>query len=259
LGAYQRPPLRRFKLLGCSIKVGNNVVGGLSEQGKMMKRTNTNSSSRKPSKSQVIALLVIAVVGLSAMIAAGCSPTAPASAPSKSSDNGSNNAAGSDSDIVEAVYDWSMQSDCAVCHTNEGSNPTDGKHPQATAHEALNCTICHTDEQQLQKSHDGIKLSDKPASKPSVITVAESTCVSCHGDLQKVSELTATSEALKDDKGLIVNPHSRPDGETHAQNPATCTSCHNNHSEALARDAKKYCASCHHRGVWQCGTCHEKR
>ena len=42
-------------------------------------------------------------------------------------------------------------------------------------------------------------------------------------------------------------------------NPATCTDCHNNHSKDLPKDAMKYCAQCHHRGTFECGTCHELR
>jgi hypothetical protein len=103
-----------------------------------------------------------------------------------------------------------------------------------------------------------VTLADKPATKVTQLTVEEQTCIKCHGTLEEVAVRTAGSEALKDDQGLVVNPHQRPEGATHAENPVTCTSCHNNHSANLPKDAKKYCAQCHHRGVWQCGTCHEK-
>ena len=54
-----------------------------------------------------------------------------------------------------------------------------------------------------------------------------------------------------------MNPHERPAGEKHDENPTTCTDCHNNHSKDLPKDAMKYCAQCHHRGTFECGTCHE--
>ena len=64
-----------------------------------------------------------------------------------------------------------------------------------------------------------------------------------------MAALTADSTALTDDKGTVVNPHERPAGEKHDENPATCTDCHNNHSKDLPKDAMKYCAQCHHPGA----------
>lgn len=77
--------------------------------------------------------------------------------------------------------------------------------------------------------------------------------------MSEVAALTADSTALTDDKGTTVNPHERPAGEKHDENPTTCTDCHNNHSKDLPKDAMKYCAQCHHRGTFECGTCHELR
>ena len=123
----------------------------------------------------------------------------------------------------------------------------------------MTCVTCHTDEAVLAEVHDGIAMGDKPATKATVVTVDEATCIACHGDLSKVAALTADSTALTDDKGTVVNPHERPAGEKHESNPATCTDCHNNHSKDLPKDAMKYCAQCHHRGTFECGTCHELR
>ena len=107
--------------------------------------------------------------------------------------------------------------------------------------------------------HDGIAMGDKPATKATVVTVDEATCIACHGEMSEVAALTADSTALTDDKGTTVNPHERPAGEKHDENPTTCTDCHNNHSKDLPKDAMKYCAQCHHRGTFECGTCHELR
>jgi hypothetical protein len=152
-----------------------------------------------------------------------------------------------------------MQSDCATCHTTEAGDTDAASHPQAAAHNNLSCVECHTAEPVLSSTHEGVKISDKPASKVTELTVDEQTCIGCHGPFDEVALKTADSEALKDDQGTVVNPHQRPAGATHSENPASCTSCHNNHSSTLPRDAKKYCTQCHHRGIWQCGTCHEKR
>ena len=111
------------------------------------------------------------------------------------------------------------------------------------------------------KRPDGTKrkFGDKPAAKATVVTVDPATCESCHGTLGDMAAKTAGSTVLTDDNGTTVNPHERPAGEKHDENPATCTDCHNNHSKDLGKDAKKYCAQCHHRGVYECGTCHELR
>ena len=156
---------------------------------------------------------------------------------------------------------WTMESDCVTCHTAEAASATDSACPQGVAHETegVTCVTCHTDEAVLAEVHDGIAMGDKPATKATVVTVDEATCIACHGDLSEVAALTADSTALTDDKGTVVNPHERPAGEKHEANPATCTDCHNNHSKDLPKDAMKYCAQCHHRGTFECGTCHELR
>jgi hypothetical protein len=154
---------------------------------------------------------------------------------------------------------WSMESDCAACHKTEADETDAASHPQAAAHVDTPCVGCHTNIAVLTTTHDGVFVTDTPATKMTQLTVDQQMCIGCHGTLEDVATRTEDSEALKDDQGLVVNPHLRPEGARHLENPAVCTDCHNNHSTELARDAKKYCAQCHHRGVWQCGTCHEKR
>ena len=125
--------------------------------------------------------------------------------------------------------------------------------------EGVTCVQCHTEADTLATAHADVKLGDEPASKVTVETVDPATCESCHGTLEEVAALTTGSTALTDDNGTTVNPHARPSNEKHDANPLTCTDCHNNHSTDLAKDAQKYCAQCHHRGVYECGTCHELR
>jgi hypothetical protein len=154
---------------------------------------------------------------------------------------------------------WTMESDCAACHTSEAEGVTNQDCVQAVAHKDQACVSCHTMEAELTTSHASVSIGDKTPTKPSVITVDPQTCITCHGSLEEVAKVTAASTALTDSQGLTVNPHARPAGPAHEQSPATCTDCHNNHSKNLAKDAMKYCAECHHRGVFQCGTCHALR
>ena len=205
---------------------------------------------------------VLAVAALTGTLM-GCAPSAPA-ADSNSSGGGSAAPAeqeGGDDAMAGQPVNWTMESDCAMCHTAEAESATDAACAQGVAHEAqgVTCVTCHTDEAVLSQAHDGVAMGDKPATKPSVITVDEATCIACHGELSDMAALTADSTALTDDKGTTVNPHERPAGAKHEENPATCTDCHNNHSKDLPKDAMKYCAQCHHRGTFECGTCHELR
>lgn len=179
-----------------------------------------------------VCLAMLAVAALTATLL-GCSPSQP------TADTGLGAAAeqnvgeaSSDDAAAGQPVNWTMESDCVTCHTDEAV---------------------------LSQAHDGVAMGDKPATKPSVVTVDEATCIACHGELSEMAALTADSTALTDDKGTTVNPHERPAGEKHDENPTTCTDCHNNHSKDLPKDAMKYCAQCHHRGTFECGTCHELR
>lgn len=202
----------------------------------------------------------LAVVVLTMMLAAmlalvvGCSPKAATEAPAKAEQS-------STSSMDGQPVNFTMQSDCKTCHTSEAASPEEAACTQAVAHEAekVTCVQCHTDESVLSSTHADVKFGDKPATKPTVITVDEKTCVSCHGSLQDMAAKTVDSKALTDDNGTSVNPHERPAGQTHEDNAATCTDCHNNHSKSVEKDAMKYCAQCHHRGVFTCGNCHELR
>ncbi len=200
-----------------------------------------------------------AVVALTALMAClmGCAPQAKPAA----SDSGDAATEESADPMAGQPVNWTMESDCATCHTVEAESATDAACPQDVAHEAegIACVQCHAQEDVLATEHADVKFGDKPASKATVDTVDPATCISCHGDLAEVAALTADSTALTDDKGTTVNPHERPAGAKHEENPATCTDCHNNHSKDLPKDAMKYCAQCHHRGVFECGTCHELR
>lgn len=213
-------------------------------------------------KRNVVLGIVAIVCSLAALmwVLAGCAPQTASESQTSEQQNGESTNDGA-SALDGQPANWTMESDCAICHTAEAESASDAACTQGVAHEAegITCTQCHTDEETLSTTHADVKFGDKTATKPSVITVDPQTCISCHGDLATVATLTADSTALTDDRGTTVNPHERPAGEKHDENPATCTDCHNNHSTSLEKDAQKYCAQCHHRGVYECGTCHELR
>lgn len=218
------------------------------------------SEARTASRRTAVLAVVGAVLALTAAMwaLAGCAPKAADEAPAQGQEQKADEGAGA---MDGQPVNWTMESDCATCHTSEAESATDSACPQGTAHEAegITCVQCHTEEDVLSTEHADVKFGDKPATKAKVATVDPETCISCHGDMAEVAKLTKDSKALTDDKGTTVNPHERPAGEKHEANPATCTDCHNNHSKDLPKDAMKYCAQCHHRGTFECGTCHELR
>lgn len=213
-------------------------------------------------RGRTLAAVLVAVLALAALTAGlmGCAPQ-PKAADTGSGAGATTEEAADDDPMAGQPVNWTMESDCATCHTSEAESAVDTACPQGVAHEAegITCVQCHTDEATLSTEHADVKFGDKPATKATVDTVDPATCISCHGDLAEVAALTAESTALTDDKGTTVNPHERPAGAKHEEFPATCTDCHNNHSKDLPKDAMKYCAQCHHRGVFECGTCHELR
>ncbi|MCL1798136.1 MAG: cytochrome c3 family protein [Eggerthellaceae bacterium] len=154
---------------------------------------------------------------------------------------------------------WTPDSDCAICHEGEAGLGAGPGQAQAAAHRDEDCGSCHSHEAFLAEAHEGVTFADRPSAQAKGGSVDSQACIACHGSLGEMAQKTGGSTALADSNGLVVNPHSRPPGATHDESPATCTDCHNNHSENLGRDAVRYCAQCHHRGTFQCGTCHELR
>ena len=144
-----------------------------------------------------VCLAMLAVAALTATLL-GCSPSQP------TADTGSGTAAeqnvgeaSSDDAAAGQPVNWTMESDCVTCHTAEAESATDSACPQGTAHEAqgVTCVTCHTDEAVLAEVHDGIAMGDKPATKATVVTVDEATCIACHGEMSEVAALTADQMA----------------------------------------------------------------
>lgn len=216
-------------------------------------------TSERGRKGLTLAAVLVAVVGVAALTGTlmGCAPNVVSA-----KDRAAAVAEAADENALEnQLVDWTMDSDCSICHTTEAASATNTACVQAVAHEAedIECIQCHDQQTVLADAHAQVTYGSEAASKATVQSVSEATCISCHGDLAAMAEVTKDSTVLTDDKGTTVNPHQRPAGPKHDANPVTCTDCHNNHSQELSKEAMKYCAQCHHRGTFECGTCHELR
>jgi len=150
-----------------------------------------------------------------------------------------------------AAFAWSPDADCTGCHTSEAASQQDPS-CQAARHADLPCGQCHTEAAVLADAHEGVKVGDRMPKKASMETVDQQTCVDCHGTYADLALRTASSTALTDQNGTVVNPHAVPSNAKHDAN-ITCMSCHTMHAPM---DAGKFCTSCHHRGIYECGTCH---
>ncbi len=190
--------------------------------------------------------MILATVAL--MLLVGCAPQE--SAPKSDSNNSSKQPA------VEFV--WSADADCAMCHAVENESMTDATCLASTHEKEGNtCATCHTDKTGLNKAHEGATPEGaEKAKKLRSTTIDENVCLSCHDGYEQLAEKTASSTALTDSDGTVVNPHALPEHEKHAD--TTCADCHVMHTdEPPAESAPGYCSSCHHAGIYECYTCHE--
>ena len=183
-------------------------------------------------------------------------------------------------------FAWTAESDCAGCHEaevgsfvgDEASSETRAQDTAdaartagdeaapclATVHAALveNCAVCHDDEAGLAKAHAKVKGdgTDKQPKKLRRTAVDPQVCLACHGDLADIAKATEGLAVLTDKDGTTVNPHSLP--KTAEHDSLTCGTCHKLHgegsllTEAMGKTAADTCLSCHHAGVYACGTCH---
>jgi hypothetical protein len=121
----------------------------------------------------------------------------------------------------------------------------------------MECAQCHSDEAALTAAHKNKTSSSKQPTRLKKTAVSEDVCLSCH-DTASLAAATIGSAILTDGDGTTVNPHGLPATENHVEN-ITCSSCHKMHGETtgVADEAVKACKSCHHTGIYTCGTCHE--
>lgn len=86
-------------------------------------------------------------------------------------------------------------------------------------------------------------------------SIDEAICFSCHDSYESLAAKTTEVTVLTDSAGTTVNPHALPASDDHDR--LTCIDCHSMHgaegADALAQNA---CVTCHHTGVYECGTCH---
>lgn len=199
---------------------------------------------------KLIMLLGLCVLIAGLLLINGCAPR------QTTGNDTSGDPVGDDPSGVPAMtVEWSPQSDCSMCHSAEELSKGDattaaGMHPASTQ---VDCMSCHNDTSGLTKAHDGVLVDDKAATRLRTTKVTSETCTAsgCHDDEAARKEVTAGLTLLTDNNGTTVNPHDLPTGEGH--NAISCSSCHKGHETI---EADKFCITCHHEHVYECGTCH---
>lgn len=171
-----------------------------------------------------------------------------------------------------------LKQECTDCHdaSDRGfaivHKKTQGKAMPATLKRtkasAEICSSCH-DAKDLAKATGDIKLVDEKGAEvnPHDLPHNEShdalTCFSCHSfhglsASNAAVQSTSTDIAPKQDAGPTTG---RANGEASAPMPADASG-QNGASDATGPlattydDARSLCISCHHAGVYECGTCH---
>lgn len=185
-------------------------------------------------------------------LAMACSLGLLAACGSASSGDGGSTAAQTSKPGADFV--WTMDSDCGSCHTGEHESAANAADTYSK-HSGTPCVTCHTDDGgKLSKAHEDAATAKLPK-KLKATTVSPEACLSCHSQ-SDLAASTSSSKVLTDKKGTVVNPHAIPATATHTAN-VTCVNCHSMHSDKpRAEAATEECASCHHAGVYECGTCH---
>lgn len=123
---------------------------------------------------------------------------------------------------------------------------------RSTEH-GFSCTTCHEDSPKLAAAHKRLNTGKK-ATRLKKTTVSDKLCVSCHFP-QDLADTTSSGDALVDSEGTTVNPHQLPAGENHAS--IACMDCHQVHASGeIEEHAQELCRTCHHAGVYACGSCH---
>ncbi|MEG0323494.1 MAG: cytochrome c3 family protein [Raoultibacter sp.] len=194
-------------------------------------------------KNRIVVVLVIVCVLLVACCFAGCAPTQSSESNDQSKPS------------TETPVAWSMDMECSQCHAAESTSAKEANGCLAKVHADLSytCIDCHTDESALAGVHENAG-SATPATKLKKTEVSSQACLLCHDSREALAQKT-TDIAIVDDAGKAVNPHALPASKDHDE--IECAECHVSHkSVETLQEAKSMCASCHHAGVFECGTCH---
>lgn len=153
---------------------------------------------------------------------------------------------------------WSPSSDCTKCHAVEAKSVKDSSALVSQhATQGLTCSTCHSDEATLKSLHDKASTGSSAPAKLSATAVESAICTKCHDPQQLIAD-AAPNAALTDDTGKVVNPHELPVNQSHTDAGIVCTSCHQMHvsNSDSAATAMDLCVGCHHKKVFECGTCH---
>lgn len=194
---------------------------------------------------------------------------------------------------AQAADAWSSSVDCAACHTSQAKTVegdtheilacvgchNDEKaladvHKDADASSKMprrlkktevteaTCLGCHGDGMIAAPQ---VKEDDTATTKSTDAKGTPSPKESANKAPAKTKEVvshealiaaTATSVALTDKNGIVVNPHDLPAVEDHSS--ITCVTCHKGHTDdTIDESAIKACVLCHHESVFECYTCHE--
>ncbi len=129
-----------------------------------------------------------------------CAACAPQGAPT-----GGDGAAANASGDETAAVAWSLDADCAACHTDQQDSLADTSQA-ASNHAAVTCVTCHNDEAAMEKSHDGKTADSKMPKKLKRSKIDETACASCHS-AEDLKAATADLTVLTDGNGTTVNPH----------------------------------------------------
>lgn len=144
---------------------------------------------------------------------------------------------------------------CLACHKGEAAALDDPESLMTTHVEAgAVCATCHSDERTLSLVHKKTDGKKAPTSLKRT-KVADEACLACHDDAKKLAKATV-SKQVEDEKGAKVNPHELPSNDSH--DDVRCANCHKLHETKpdASKEALSTCLSCHHAGVFECGTCH---
>ncbi|MDR3036945.1 MAG: cytochrome c3 family protein [Coriobacteriales bacterium] len=214
----------------------------------------------KPSRVKKILIRVLPVLLLMVLVplAISCAPSVGGSAGEGDAAGGPSAEVGSDQYADD--FTWTVDANCATCHSAEHDSLSDGGATLVGFHstQGLDCSTCHTDTQGLTVAHGGKTSASKTPIRLRTTKVVETTCLSsaCHVSAESLKPLTANSTALTDSNGTVVNPHDLSDKGDH--DIISCASCHTMHKDKpVSKVAKDLCISCHHENVFECGTCHE--
>ncbi len=71
---------------------------------------------------------------------------------------------------------WSLETDCTTCHDSQATSIV------VPTHEALGCSICHSDEDALAEVHSDVDEETRAPRRLKTTDVADAVCLGCHGD-----------------------------------------------------------------------------